>query len=625
MAKVLLLAVFLLSGSFPARAQDSSTVSSTTSTAALERQVAENKEETGRLKNQVDRPSSMMETLLSRVDILSAELSEEKVRSAQLEQNLTQELQELESRLQTQISRTESTIETPAATTAPPADCSAFKASGQTTSGVYTLGSVVQAYCDMDTAGGGWTVIQRRQDGSVPFNRTWEEYKQGFGNKDGEYWLGNENIHLLTNKRNYWLRLDIQDWDDRKAFAEYSTFRVSGESDGYRLYISGFSGNAGDSLDNNGGRFSTLDRDNDVSSVHCSQQYGQGGWWFRSCGNSYLNGPYLGNCGNSCPLSRGVMWYGWRGASYSLKSVSMKIREETDRIKVDRLSSMVGTLQSKQSDLTSRVDSLAGRLQSVLPADNSAFKALQSKQSDLTSMVGALQSDQSDLTSRVDSLADRLKSAFRADCSAFKASGQTTSGVYTLGSPLFGVQAYCHMDTAGGGWTVIQRRQDGSVPFNRTWEEYKHGFGDINGEYWLGNENIHLLTSQKNFTLRIDFQDWEGKRAFAEYSTFRVSGESDQYRVHVAGYSGNTRDSMANNNGQRFSTMDRDNDAHSVHCSQRYGQGGWWFESCSHSNLNGRYLGNCGSSCPSAQGVMWFDWGGWSYSLKSVSMKIRPS
>ncbi|CAH1239335.1 ANGPT2 [Branchiostoma lanceolatum] len=582
MANVLLLAVFLLSGSFPAGAQDSSDVISTTSTVALEQQLAESNEETGRLKNQVDRLSSMMETLLSRVDILSAELSEEKVRSAQLEHNLTQELQELESRLQTQSSRTESTTEAPVATT-PPADCAAFKASGQTTSGVYTLGSGVQAYCDMDTAGGGWTVIQRRQDGSVPFNRTWEEYKQGFGNKNGDYWLGNENIHLLTNKRSYWLRIDFQDWHDRKAFAEYSTFRVSGELDGYRLYISGFSGNARDSMDNNGGRFSTLDSDNDVSSIHCSQQYGQGGWWFRSCGNSYLNGPYLGNCGNSCPLSRGVMWYGWRGASYSLKSVSMKIREETDRIKVDRLSSMVGTLQSKQSDLTSRVDNLAGRLQSILPAD----------------------------------------------CTGYEGFGQTTSGVYTLGS---GVEAYCDMDTAGGGWTVIQRRQDGSVPFNRTWEEYKQGFGDKNGEYWLGNENIHLLTSLKNFTLRIDLEDWEGNQKFAEYSTFRVSGESDQYRLDIGGYSGSAGDCMTHglnsNNGQKFSTVDRDNDnVRGVHCSQEYGgQGGWWFGSCGYSVLNGRYLGNCQGSCSDSQGVMWFDWRGFRYSLmKSVSMKIRPS
>ncbi|CAH1251220.1 FCN1 [Branchiostoma lanceolatum] len=105
-------------------------------------------------------------------------------------------------------------------------DCAEHFASGQTVSGVYGIAlSSMAAYCDMDTAGGGWTVIQRRQDGSVPFNRNWEEYKQGFGNKNGEYWLGNENIHVLTNQKNYTLRVDLLDWDGDSRFAEYSSFR----------------------------------------------------------------------------------------------------------------------------------------------------------------------------------------------------------------------------------------------------------------------------------------------------------------------------------------------------------------------------------------------------------------
>ncbi|CAH1226529.1 ANGPT2 [Branchiostoma lanceolatum] len=114
-----------------------------------------------------------------------------------------------------------------------------------------------------------------------------------------------------------------------------------------------------------------------------------------------------------------------------------------------------------------------------------------------------------------------VPASFKADCAAYHDSGQTTSGVYTLSSPSY-AKAYCDMDTTGGGWTVIQRRQDGSVPFNRTWEEYKQGFGDKNGEYWLGNENIHLLTQQKNYKLRIDMSDWQGHSRYAEYSTFRL-------------------------------------------------------------------------------------------------------
>ncbi|XP_019624215.1 PREDICTED: fibrinogen-like protein 1 [Branchiostoma belcheri] len=181
------------------------------------------------------------------------------------------------------------------------------------------------------------------------------------------------------------------------------------------------------------------------------------------------------------------------------------------------------------------------------------------------------------------------------------------------------------MDTAGGGWTVIQRRLDGSVPFNKNWEEYKQGFGNKNGEYWLGNENIHRLTTQKGYRLRVDVMDWGKNTRYAEYDTFRVSGESDQYRLSLSGYSGNAGDDMTGLNGEKFSTVDRDNDSWSSgDCSQQYGQAGWWFDGCSASNLNGRYLGNCGKNCPRAQGVMWVSWRGWRYSLKSVSMKIRP-
>ncbi|XP_078702578.1 scavenger receptor cysteine-rich domain-containing group B protein-like [Branchiostoma floridae x Branchiostoma belcheri] len=210
-----------------------------------------------------------------------------------------------------------------------------------------------------------------------------------------------------------------------------------------------------------------------------------------------------------------------------------------------------------------------------------------------------------------------------SDCADLYAAGETTSGVYNirLGSSI--LETYCDMDTAGGGWTVIQRRQDGSVPFNRTWEEYKHGFGNKSGEYWLGNENIHLLTNQKNYRLRVDMQDWEGQTRYAEFSSFRVSGESDQYRLRISGYSGDAGDSMDYNNRHRFSTVDRDNDASISSCSQRWGQGGWWYRTCSPSFLNGRYLGNCGDSCPLGQGVEWQLWRS-HYSLKSVSMKIKP-
>ncbi|XP_078671419.1 microfibril-associated glycoprotein 4-like [Branchiostoma floridae x Branchiostoma belcheri] len=230
------------------------------------------------------------------------------------------------------------------------------------------------------------------------------------------------------------------------------------------------------------------------------------------------------------------------------------------------------------------------------------------------------------VTAALTTTAESYGGAQEADCAAYKAAGYTTSGVYTLGSPLSGVRVYCDMDTAGqGGWTVIQRRLDGSVDFRKNWEEYKHGFGNKNTEYWLGNEYIHRLTALMSYTLRVELMDWENQTRYADYNTFRVSGESDQYRLTVSGYSGTAGDSMNFNNGQKFSTVDRDNDKWDyAECSQVNGQGGWWFNKCSNAFLNGRYLGNCRKSCEAWEGVVWKTWKGKHYSLMSVSMKIRP-
>ena len=84
------------------------------------------------------------------------------------------------------------------------------------------------------------------------------------------------------------------------------------------------------------------------------------------------------------------------------------------------------------------------------------------------------------------------------DCSVLYRLGKTKSGIYTINpGKKGGFSVYCDMDTDGGGWTVFQRRQDGSVGFRNTWQSYSSGFGSLNGEFWLGNEKIHRLTSLK--------------------------------------------------------------------------------------------------------------------------------
>ncbi|XP_019853438.1 PREDICTED: fibrinogen C domain-containing protein 1-like [Amphimedon queenslandica] len=208
------------------------------------------------------------------------------------------------------------------------------------------------------------------------------------------------------------------------------------------------------------------------------------------------------------------------------------------------------------------------------------------------------------------------------DCKAWKELGKTQSGVYPItpdNGPAF--QVYCDMETDGGGWTVFQRRQDGSVDFYRSWTDYENGFGDLTGEFWLGLSKIHRLTKEGSNTLRVDLGDFEGNTAYANYSTFSVSDGSTEYILTVGGYSGTAGDSLTSlHNGRKFSTKDNDNDASTgSNCAQSY-TGAWWYNHCHQSNLNGHYFN---TSTNNAQGITWLRWKSAHISLKFSEIKTR--
>ena len=130
----------------------------------------------------------------------------------------------------------------------------------------------------------------------------------------------------------------------------------------------------------------------------------------------------------------------------------------------------------------------------------------------------------------------------KRNCSEiYKSAGKPTDGVYTIkpdNLPAFNV--FCDQTTAGGGWTVLQKRLNGSVDFYRSWNDYKHGFGDLKSEFWLGLDKIHRLTSDNNSMLRVDLEDFEGNTAYAEYNFFGVMSEKDKYKLLLGSYSGRT-------------------------------------------------------------------------------------
>ncbi|KAI4898804.1 hypothetical protein NFI96_029820, partial [Prochilodus magdalenae] len=483
-----------------------------------------------------------------------------------------------------------------------PKDCSDVALSGQTLSGVYTIYPAdltpVLVYCDMGCDGkpenGKWTVIQRRMDGTVNFYRPWDPYKIGFGKKYGEYWLGLENIHQLTRRRRYELRVDLEDFEGNKVYAQYSTFSVGSEADGYRLHVGGFTdGGAGeiqiqksmvmdiskfgskpllpsgptrlsllpgmalpqaclrslsrsmlasDSLESsNGQKFSTFDKDQDSSETNCARTY-LGAFWYGNCHHANPNGVYLwGDDKDHYPI--GNVWFHWKGY--------LELVPEPDSL---REQNILGTAVAQRGDLTGLLSvqelqqepsegqgHAAGRLLFIDVQLKGSHPGLSATHTVLVQILisriklfgieafvcfvqllelnhaGVIQKVLLLLAPLLPLLVGMASGSQRSmDCSDVYLKGQTRNGVYTIfptGSAP--VQVYCDMCCEGSGykrWTVIQGRMDGRVNFYRPWQPYKIGFGNLNGEYWLGLENLYQLTRRRRFELRVDLEDFEGNK-----------------------------------------------------------------------------------------------------------------
>nr|XP_057940185.1 angiopoietin-related protein 7 [Doryrhamphus excisus] len=210
-------------------------------------------------------------------------------------------------------------------------DCASLYSKSYKISGEYKLPKdeflgtpELSVFCDMDTNGGGWTLIQRRKVGLTSFNRDWKQYKSGFGSIRGDFWLGNDHIFRLTRRPTV-LRIEMEDWEGESRYAEYGFFTVANELNSYKLFLAHYSGNAGDSLRyHNNTNFSTLNKDNDKCVDDCASLR-KGGYWYNCCTDSNLNGIFY-RYGEHVKSTDGITWYGWHGPNYSLKKVEMKIR-----------------------------------------------------------------------------------------------------------------------------------------------------------------------------------------------------------------------------------------------------------------------------------------------------------
>jgi len=200
-------------------------------------------------------------------------------------------------------------------------------------------------------------------------------------------------------------------------------------------------------------------------------------------------------------------------------------------------------------------------------------------------------------------------------CSCADVVSELPRPVVTLNS---GMEVVCDTVTDDGGWVVIQRRASQEVDFYLTWKNYKFGFGNLHGNFWLGLEKIHQLTSQKQYELRFDLIV-NSTQFYATYDSFMLFSEVENYELLVGGYSGTAGDSFSSHNGFPFSTKDRDNDINPSNCAQEF-HGAWWYSQCEVSNLNGKW-----NSTKYGEGLDWATATGDHYhSATFTEMKIRP-
>ncbi|KAG7270245.1 hypothetical protein CRUP_013962 [Coryphaenoides rupestris] len=286
-----------------------------------------------------------------------------------------------------------------------------------------------------------------------------------------------------------------------------------------------------------------------------------------------------------------------QGLEYSQDRVRTEEEEEEEEEEARHLEQKVQMLESQQRGELEVLRADKNKLQALVKSQMVAVDALEQQLMVARSNSSALQMSQAQLMESIHTLLHMVAGTtgfavpWWRDCADIYKAGHLTSGLYDIyiSNTSHPVQVYCDMETSGGGWLVFQKRFNGSVDFQRTWREYKMGFGDPLGEQWLGTEALHRLSLLGQYSLRVELQDWEGNHVYAQYDRFSLASETHGYRLVARGYSGTAgRQSSLSSHGTAFSTLDQDND-------------------------------NC-DTCKCALMLT----GGPSYSLRSTAMMVRP-
>ncbi|XP_016980276.1 fibrinogen-like protein A [Drosophila rhopaloa] len=290
----------------------------------------------------------------------------------------------------------------------------------------------------------------------------------------------------------------------------------------------------------------------------------------------------------------------------------------------DELKSQVNTLKDTIKDLQSQLEISEGQTKSkedILKVKEEQIKSqhehLKNKDeqiSDLRTQINSIDIIKSELSSQLSEL-QKTDDILPDSCPS-----DSPNGIFQI--KLRGLEPFeVPCATSPSGWTVIQRRIDGSENFDRNWHDYKYGFGNVSGEFFIGLEKLHRMTEARPHELYIKLGMVNGSTSYAQYDDFGIGSEEEAYKLKNLGkYSGEAGNSLTRNKNQKFSTFDRDNDnCRDLDCANAFGA--WWHNNCTDSMLNGKYF----KDGEGYAGITWFSWHKyWSVSLTFVEMMIRP-
>ncbi|XP_071836587.1 uncharacterized protein [Apostichopus japonicus] len=499
-----------------------------------------------------------------------------------------------------------------------PKDCRDVQSQCSTSnsSGVYIIKpdgfeEPFEVYCNNDVGGGGWTVIQRRDSGDVNFNRSWSQYKDGFGFLSTEFWLGNEKMSYLTNQAEYELRVDIELSNGASFYTAYKGFRITDEWGQYKVTQIGAY-----EINPPGTPFTPCPTNMIYGTCSCKA----------TCedpnGQSGCNRDCLGTEGCTCP------------AGFLMQGSDCISASECGCFVAEANLVLPNGETSVNDDCTQQCSCNNNRL----ICEN--YRCSTNAVCDVKNEVRQCYCNEG-----YEGDGETCEALY-TDCQDVYDAGHRQDGVYTImptgwpGSP-FNVHCKMHSD---GGWTVFQRRTDGSTSFYQNWAAYKNGFGNCRN-LWLGNEKLHYLTNQAEYKLRLDITTSGGTSLYSEFTEFQIESEDTNYKMNKLGSrtspSGSAGNYLSSNKGKQFSTYDRDNDAcGNFNCAEKHRSGWWHFDYycsycysysycyyfqyssrcksyCTYENLNGVYNGG--------NGEMIYSYYNNYCNVQYVEMKIRPT